>query len=126
MRVSLRGLIALLCLAGLVASCGKKEPQESQRQAGPVREVRTAAASMRTMSRSVFVVGTLAPQERSTLSAKVPGRLEELRVDIGSRIEEGMLLAQIERKDYELRLAQAAAALAQARAALGLPADGSD
>jgi RND family efflux transporter MFP subunit len=126
MRVSLRGLITLLCLAGFLVSCGKKEPQEIQRQAGAVREVRTAAASMRTMSRSVFVVGTLAPQERSTLSAKVPGRLEELRVDIGSSIEQGMLLAQIERKDYELRLAQAAAALAQARAALGLSSDGSN
>jgi RND family efflux transporter MFP subunit len=121
MRVSLRGLIILIALAGLLPSCGRKAPQERQGPAPGVREVRAATAELRTMPKRVFVVGTLSPQERSTLSAKVPGRLEELTVDIGSRIEQGMLLAQIERKDYELRLEQAAAALAQARAALGLP-----
>lgn len=83
-----------------------------------------AAAAQRPMRESIFVIGTLAARERSTLSAKVPGRLTELRVDIGTPVESGMLLAQIEKRDYELRVAQAAAALAQTRAALGLPADG--
>jgi RND family efflux transporter MFP subunit len=44
-------------------------------------------------------------------------------VDVGSSVAEGELLAQIEPRDYELRVQQAEAALAQARAAVGLGAD---
>jgi RND family efflux transporter MFP subunit len=47
-------------------------------------------------------------------------------VDLGSMVRQGDLIAQVEPRDYELRLQQAAAALAQARAYLGLPLDGDD
>lgn len=77
------------------------------------------------MERIVAATGTLAAWEQSTLSAKVPGRLVQLEVDLGSAVRRGELLAQIDPRDYELRQQQAAAALAQARAALGLPPDGS-
>jgi RND family efflux transporter MFP subunit len=76
------------------------------------------------MERIVAVTGTLAPQESATLSAKVPGRVERLLVDIGSPVRQGDLIAQIEPRDYELRVRQAVAALAQARAAVGLPLEG--
>ncbi len=78
------------------------------------------------MERSIPVTGTLAAQDQSTLSAKVPGRLQRLAVDLGDRVREGDLLAQIEPRDYELRVQQAGAALAQARVALGLPLEGED
>jgi RND family efflux transporter MFP subunit len=54
----------------------------------------------------------------------VPGRLLRLAVDIGSVVRQSEVVAQIEPRDYELRVQQAAAALAQARAALGLPLEG--
>ena len=125
MRVcSLRCGFGAVALAAGLAACGKSSPPPP----GAAREpgghaVTVANASVRPMSRTISVTGTLAAQERSLLSAKVPGRLEVLRVDVGSAVAQGDLLAQIERRDYELKLQQAAAALAQARAALGLPAD---
>jgi RND family efflux transporter MFP subunit len=78
------------------------------------------------MERVVSVSGTFAAQETSTLSAKVPGRLQMLSVDLGSIVRKGDMLAQIEPRDYELGLQQALAALAQARTALGLPPEGDD
>lgn len=113
-----------LALAAGLAACGKASPPPpgAAREAGR-HAVTVANASVRPMSRTISVTGTLAAQERSLLSAKVPGRLEVLRVDVGSAVAQGDLLAQIERRDYELKLQQAAAALAQARAALGLPTD---
>mgnify|MGYP002412735250 CR=1 FL=1 len=90
------------------------------------RVVRLAAVEMRPMEQSIKATGTLAAYEESTLSAKVPGRLQQLMVDIGSVVRSGDLLAQVEPRDYELRLQQAGAALAQARVALGLPLDGDD
>ena len=90
------------------------------------RLVRVARAEVRAMPRMIHVNGSLAAQEQSTLSAKVTGRLERLSVDIGSVLRQGELVAQIEPRDYDLGLQQAAAALAQSRAALGLPLEGDD
>lgn len=78
------------------------------------------------MERTITVTGTLAAHEESTLSAKVAGRLQRLAVDLGSVVREGDVLAQIEPRDFELRLQQAEAALSQARAGLGLPGTGED
>jgi len=78
------------------------------------------------MERAIAVTGTLAAQEQSTLSAKVSGRLQHLAVDIGSVVSQGDVLAQIEPRDYELRLQQSTAALSQARAAVGLPSEGEE
>ena len=47
-------------------------------------------------------------------------------MDIGSVVRKGDELARIERADYELRVRQAEAVLAQARAVVGLPLEGED
>lgn len=78
------------------------------------------------MERTVVVTGSFHAREQSTLSVKVPGRLERIAVDIGSVVRKGDELARIERADYELRLGQAEAVLAQARAVVGLPLEGDD
>jgi membrane fusion protein, multidrug efflux system len=78
------------------------------------------------LERFVTAVGTLAANEQATLSIKVPGRLAALEVDLGSVVRKGDVIAQVEPADYELRLRQASAALAQSRAMLGLPLDGTN
>jgi RND family efflux transporter MFP subunit len=115
-------------LTGLLTGCERSaDPAKSRDPVGGApRTVRLARAEVRPMERSIAASGTLAAQEQSTLSAKVPGRLQRLVVDIGSVVRQGDLLAQIEPRDYELRLQQAGAALAQARVALGLPLEGDD
>jgi RND family efflux transporter MFP subunit len=86
--------------------------------------VRVAVAEMQPMERIVLATGSLLAQEQATLSIKVPGRLHTIAVDLGSVVKKGDLLAQVDPKDYELRVKQAVAALAQSRASLGLPLDG--
>jgi RND family efflux transporter MFP subunit len=56
----------------------------------------------------------------------VPGRLAELPIDLGTVVRAGQPLARLEQTDYQLRVAQAEAALRQARARLGLPDTGDD
>ena len=85
------------------------------------RKVLTARVAERRMERSVIALGSLLAFEQATLSAKVAGRVQEIRVDIGSRVRRGDTLAMMEPIDYQLKVQQAAAALSQARAALGLP-----
>jgi multidrug efflux pump subunit AcrA (membrane-fusion protein) len=128
MKATLRSVVspaAVLC--AFLLSCSK--PANSNRPTAghdKVRSVKTARVELFPMERAIPVTGTLAAQERATLSVKIPGRLQAISVDLGSTVKAGDLIAQLERDDYELRLKQAAAAVAQARAVLGLPVDGSD
>ena len=78
------------------------------------------------MERITTATGSLAAQEQATLSVKVPGRLQTLVVDLGSVVKKGDLIARVDPGDYELRVRQSAAALAQARALLGLSLDGTN
>jgi RND family efflux transporter MFP subunit len=78
------------------------------------------------VERVVSVTGTLAAYNQATLSMKVPGRLRDIEVDLGSYVQKGQRIAQVDPQDYQLRLQQAEAALAQVRARLGLPVSGND
>ncbi|HZM87193.1 MAG TPA: efflux RND transporter periplasmic adaptor subunit [Blastocatellia bacterium] len=78
------------------------------------------------MEQTVTVTGTLAAYDQATVSAKVPGRVKSIAVDLGSVVRAGQIIAQIEQQDYKLRLQQSEAALAQARARVGLSPEGKD
>ncbi|HXG49233.1 MAG TPA: biotin/lipoyl-binding protein, partial [Methylomirabilota bacterium] len=109
-----------------LVSCGERQRPQAPAPAAAPRVVTVAEATMRPLERIIVVTGSLAAQESSTLSVKVPGRLKLMHVDIGTAVEQGEVVAQVEPRDYELRLQQAAALLAQARAAVGLPLEGED
>lgn len=107
------------------AACGGASSAAS-RNAGTAAaaEVKTITVQREPVARSVTVSGTLAAEEQVTLSFKVTGRVEELRVDLGSTVRRGDTLARLTPTDFELRLRQAEAALQQARARLGLDPSG--
>jgi RND family efflux transporter MFP subunit len=127
MRSCAGGLLCLALVSAFLAGCGKTDdPRAAARNQSPAIPVKIARAELRPMIRAIPVTGTLAAQEKSTLSAKVTGRLQTLPVDLGSVVRQGDLLAQIEPRDYELSLQQAGSTLAQARTALGLPLEGED
>jgi RND family efflux transporter MFP subunit len=129
-RHILTTLAALLALAvALLNVACKSGYPVSARNATAVNEprtVHTAQVSEIPMERAVTVSGTLAAQDQATVSAKVPGRVQTIQVDLGSVVRKGQTIAQLEQQDYALRLQQAEAALAQARARVGLSPDGKD
>jgi RND family efflux transporter MFP subunit len=88
--------------------------------------VKTARVEETPFGESVTANGTLAAYDQSTASAKVAGRLSNISVDLGSVVRRGQMVAQVEPNDYKLRVQQAEAALAQARARVGLSPDGKD
>lgn len=114
------GLSSAACKSGYPAS-----PRNAP-DAKEARSVKTARVTEMPMEQAVTVTGTLAAQDQATVSAKVPGRVQTITVDLGSVVRKGQLLAQLEQQDYKLRLQQAEAALAQARARVGLSPEGED
>lgn len=116
----MRVLIASVLL--VISGCKSGEANR-ERPVEPARVVRTVKAEASVVADSLVVTGELAAEESASVGVKVPGRLELLRVDLGSRVKRGELIARIEQRDYKLRLQQAEAALRQARVRLGLAPD---
>jgi RND family efflux transporter MFP subunit len=122
-------LVAIFSHAGVLAGCeSPQRPSPEDHPGTPAgsaspRLVELAVVTNLPIERRLQIAGTLEPDERVIVSAKVPGRLASLAVDIASRVEPGQAIAEIEPRDYQLEVEQARASLAQARAELGLEAD---
>lgn len=66
----------------------------------------------------VFGLGTVEAQILSKVGFEVAGTLIELHADYGDRVEAGALLARLNSREQEARVAQAKAAVAQAESAI--------
>jgi len=91
-----------------------------------VRQVKTVQVAETPIGETVTVNGTLAAYDQATVGTKVAGRLQSISVDFGTVVRKGQAIAKLEPQDYQLRVQQAEAALAQARARVGLSPDGGD
>jgi len=129
-RILLTG-VSLLLAALFLTSC-KSDYQASTRQGQgrpgdkPARQVKTATVAETPFGETVTANGTLAAYDQTTVSVKVPGRVRTISVDLGSVVSQGQVIAQVDSQDYILRVQQAEASLAQARARLGLAPEGTD
>jgi multidrug efflux pump subunit AcrA (membrane-fusion protein) len=119
--------VAILAMAVVLACTGCRgdssaatQPSRAGQEASAARQVRVTPVAEKPMERSTVALGSLAAFDQATVSTKVPGRLRSISVDLGSVVLQGQLIAQIDPQDYQLRVQQSEAALAQARARLGL------
>ena len=95
---------------------------EGGKKAKPIEIVHaeTMVVEPRTWPRRVRTQGSLVVDEASAIGAKVPGRVAEVHVDFGDRVEKDAPLITIDDSQYSLLVAQAESQLTQARAAVGL------
>jgi multidrug efflux pump subunit AcrA (membrane-fusion protein) len=93
------------------ASCRQPSPKVRKSP----KEVRVAPATQTPLERATVALGSVAAYNQATISVKVPGRLRSIAIDFGSVVQQGQLIAQIDPQDYQLRVQQAEAALAQTR-----------
>lgn len=126
-RPRIRGALALL-VASLVApvaaltGCDAGGGPAPAAPAPPPR-VRTAAVAAEGWEEIVEVTGSLLPRERATVAAEVPGRVRAALVDVGSVVAAGAPLVALDDTDLAVEVERAEAALAEARARLGLATD---
>jgi membrane fusion protein, multidrug efflux system len=135
-QISLEKLLFLgvpLVFAAFAFTSCKSDYQASARQgqvrpgeAKAARQVKTVAVAETPFGETVTANGTLAAYDQTTVSVKVPGRVRTISVDLGTVVARGQVVAQVDPEDYRLRVQQSEAALAQARARLGLAPDGTD
>jgi multidrug efflux system membrane fusion protein len=105
------GLAVTLAAALLMAACGGPPPPPE-----PLRPVRSTRVFATSGSRDRTFSGTARAGREINLSFRVPGTVDRLNVRVGEKVRPGQLLASLESRDYEIRVQQAEATLAQARA----------
>ena len=128
--MSPRALTAIaIALTVLLNGCPDRSAvsgEEPKGKAPAPSEVRVTPAVARTVARKVSATGTLAADDQVVLGTKVAGRLAEISVDLGTRVQRGQVIGTLDQSDFKLRVDQAQAALQQARVRLGLAPTGGD
>lgn len=116
MRERMQGpwLHGLLLITLLLTGCGDEEATPE----APLRPVRYEQALLTGGSRVRTFSGITQPGVESTLSFKVAGTVNGLRVSVGDRVTRGQLIATLDPSDYALQAEEARASLAQAQAQL--------
>ncbi|MDT7688499.1 MAG: hypothetical protein QOE46_1258 [Acidobacteriota bacterium] len=122
-RYQIKTLIALISIMALVASaasCSGSRAQANKKdavaavQTPQAVDVTTAPAIMRDLPRFIEATGSLAGDEQTDVAPIVGGRVVSVGVDLGSFVQKGQVIAQLDAGDARLRLEQSQAALAQA------------
>ena len=126
-RVLAIGGLAVTALAvALVAGTLPRLRQQRQLDAATVEaaaalpRVSVAVVQRSTANAERVLPGNSLPLLEAAIYARTTGYLKSRHVDIGDRVTQGMLLAEIAAPDIDAQLAQARASLAQAQANLPL------
>ncbi len=106
---SLRSLLPLAAAAFLGACDQNPEPVEEPRPVHVV-EVKLDGGGMQTT-----YTGDVRARYETALSFRVAGKILERRVEVGSRVARGELLARLDPSDYQLNIEAAKSQLAAAR-----------
>lgn len=86
-------------------------------ESGPVR-VEVVKPRESTSDRALSLPGVVRPLEEAKIYSRSSGYVRRWLVDIGDKVKEGQLLAEIDTPELEAQLAQARAQLASSRAAV--------
>ena len=104
-------LMAVCLFLVVMSGCGNKE--QSSQQAEPVKvKVMTVVSSVR--NETVRFSGTVQEENGSSLSFPLMGRVKSVKVDLGSRVRQGQLLATLDEVSMQNTYQAAKAALKQA------------
>jgi len=107
-------IFTVFCLLSLTG-CKQKEVKTNPEK---VVNVKVQHAEKRSLRPFVETIGTLNPNEEVIISAEVDGILREVKVDEGTVVSKGTVLAIINDTDYGLETRKDEAALKQAEATL--------
>ncbi|WP_333824829.1 efflux RND transporter periplasmic adaptor subunit [Pinisolibacter sp.] len=123
-RPNFRSTLALagaLAAAATLAGCREEKAEET---VDHVRPVKTMTITAGDETRLIRYSGSVRARVETALGFRVPGKLVERRVDVGTRVETGRILARLDPTDLELALKAAEANVAAARSREKVAEDG--
>jgi RND family efflux transporter MFP subunit len=123
-----RHLVIVLGLAVLASACEKTSGEASGpggragrgRGGGPAVQTVTTPVSRMSVQREVDLSGTLLSPEQARISSEVAGIVRDVRVQLGTEVRAGDVIARLEPRELQLALDRAESALRQVEAQLGI------
>ena len=109
---SLGCLLLWLSLVFFAAACKKDQPRPTER----IRAIKTITIAERAGGIPRKFPGIIEAVETSALSFEVSGNIQELRVDVGDRVQKGQVLALLDKRDFRLNVESAQAELTREQA----------
>lgn len=117
-RASFIKMAGLVLMAGiLVTGCGSQQAEEEVADIVPLA-VTTVTAVKDHISEVVELTGTVTAQQVVNVVPKGAGRVEQVTVRVGDKVNRGDLIISLDSEDLSLQLRQSEAALAVAEANL--------
>ena len=127
-----RHLVIIIGLAALASACEKTSGEAANpaggrgagrggrggRGAAVVTQV--APVQRMTVQREVDLSGTLTSPEQARISSEVAGIVRDVRVQLGTEVKAGDVIARLEPRELQLALDRAESALRQVEAQLGI------
>ena len=107
-------LVIVLFSISLLSSCDKQEEVVEL----PLRSVKHQKISYSASKLVKTFSGVTKAELEANLSFRVSGRVEDIPVNVGDKLEKGQLVARLDNKDYAVLYEQAKAELASAKASL--------
>jgi RND family efflux transporter MFP subunit len=113
-----RAALALVA-AALLAACGSSAPKNLA--APPSMTVTVTSVAARDIRREIVSSGSVAAWQEMSLGVELSGvRVEQVLVEVGSRVVAGQTLLRLDQRTLQVQARQAEASLAQSRASLDL------
>ena len=116
MKKRICGMLVAGLACGMGLGCSKakeKEPAAAEKKMAPVA-VRTATVEQRDISETLLFTGELETPVSVEVFSKAQGRVETVNVTEGVEVKRGGILAELDRRELEARLALAEAQVQQA------------
>jgi HlyD family secretion protein len=113
-RKTLYVILGVIIVAAAIGAVVWRSRQAEQ----PEETARSAIVERGTMLVAISASGSIEPKARVNLAFESLGRVAEVAVEVGDRVEAGDVLARLDTRQLELQVEQARAALALAEAQL--------
>ena len=116
----MRRILLLLILVAVIGAAAAYMFvwRPNQADEAPEQEARSAMVERGNLLVAVSASGRIEPQDSLNLGFQIPGRVAEVRVEVGDQVEAGDMLARLDTAQLELQAKQAQAALTSAEARL--------
>ena len=108
--------LAVAALVAAAAGCELPPVEKAVHPAQPVTRVEVVKPERHTVQRSVGAPGQLEAVETTPIHAKIAGYVRNVKVDIGSEIKKGQVLAELWAPELEADLQEKRASVEQTRA----------
>jgi RND family efflux transporter MFP subunit len=118
MQGTVRDLLVSVSMVVTVAACSSHGERGVAVQSADPVAVRTTVAAMEQLPRVTTATGSIEPWTRVSPGTKILGRLEEVGVREGDRVQRGQILARLDDADLSAAVEQVQAAVRMAEANL--------